>query len=201
MRIEAVGLNELQKALQNIPERLFDNVKKQFNSSGLDIHNRITLPMQSGANGLQSRSGNLARSITHDITGTTLKTLSMSVNTNSIYAMIHEKGGTIKGKDKFLFLGRGPLLSIPTQANKTGSGVTRYTPTAIFAAGGYIGQAYVFVPGSGMQSRTAMILNGEAMYTFASKVTIKPTLKMVSSAYDEVPTLLSNLDKTLLDRM
>lgn len=195
---QAIGVDSLQKLLKKLPETLFENTKKEFNRSGLNIHSGITFPMKTGANKLQSRTGNLARSIRHKLSGSALGDLGMSVFTDSPYARIHEKGGTIVGKDKFLGLGRGPLLSIPTSANKTRAGVTRMSPTAVFNAGGKIGMAYVFI-GGGIRSQLAIILNNEAMYTFAKKVTINPSLNMIKTATNEVPTLLSNLNKVLLE--
>lgn len=197
--IQIVGVDVLRKLLDDMPEELFENTKKQFNKSGLNIHRDITTPMKTGENGLQSRTGNLARSIKHNLSGNNLGTLGMEVFTKSIYSRIHEKGGTIRGKNKFLGLGRGPLLSIPTSVNKTAAGVTRMSPSAVFSAGGYIGMAYVFIPKQGLQNRLSIILNDEAMYTFAKQVTIKPTLNMVNTSVGELPTLLSNLNKTMFE--
>jgi len=187
-----VGLNEVTEMLNTMPNHLFDKAKKEVQRSTLDAQSSITKPMKTGLNGLQSRSGNLARSIQTSVTGSNLNNLKGSVFTKSIYAPIHEKGGTINAKNAYTSLAGGPFLNIPSSQNRTPAGIMRNTAKEVFSQGGYI------VKINAPKARYMVALNGTPMFWLVNNVYIKARLKMVKQAVDEIPTLLSNLNTVLL---
>lgn len=190
--VDVVGTDEVLKLLNEIPDHLYDETKKEVSRSVFNVQGAITQPMKTGVYGLQSRTGNLARSITPEVSGKTLDKLKGTISTESIYAPIHELGGKITANNAYKRLEGGPFLNIPASANRTPVGVTRMSSTAVFAQGGYI------VKIKAPRARYAVMLNGKAMFWLVKDVTIKPTLRMQISADEEVPTLLSNLNKVLL---
>ena len=188
-----VGLDEVKELLEQLPEDLFLNAKQAFRKTLFEVQSDITTPMSGGANGLQSRTGNLARSVQVSLSGTKLDTLRSSVFTDSPYAPIHEKGGTIHAKNAYKGLAGGPFLNIPSDANKTPAGVQRMSATQVFNAGGYI------VKISSAKARYMVILDGRPMFWLVNQVTIKARFKMIKTAEDGVPTLLSRLNDVLLE--
>lgn len=190
--VAVVGIDEVVTLLKDMPEELFKNSKKEIARSTFNTQAAITKPMKVGANGLQSRTGNLARSIQTSVTGTKLEDLRGRVFTDSLYAPIHEKGGLITAKRAYKGLAGGPFLNIPADANKTPAGVMRETARTVFATGGYI------IKINAAKARYAVIKNGKVMFWLVKSVRIKASLNMVKSAEDEVPTLLSNLNNVLL---
>jgi len=186
---------EVTDFLKDFPEQLFSNAKREFSRSVFNVQSNITRPMRSGMKGLQSRSGNLARSIQAFVEGDKLDKLTGFVNTDSIYAPIHETGGTITAKNAYLNLPGGPYLNIPSSLNKTPAGITRFTAAVAFSQGAYI------IPINAPKAKYAVMLDGNPLFWLVSSVNIKPTLGMVQTGEDEIPTLLSNLNQTLLDNM
>jgi hypothetical protein len=63
----------------------------------------------------------------------------------------------------------------------------------VFKSGGYI------IPISAPKIKYAVMLNGVAMFWLVKSVDIKARLNMIKTSFDEVPTLLSNLNSVLLD--
>ena len=190
---QVIGVDEVKNLLDELPEALFTNTRKEISRSLFNIQSGITKPMKSGVYGLQSRTGNLARSIQTKLEGKTLETLQGSVFTNSLYAPIHELGGTVTAKKAYTKLRGGPFLNIPAAANKTPVGITRLTAGSVFAQGGYI------IPIKAPKAKYAVMLNGKPMFWLVKQVTISPTLRMEKTAEDEIPTLLSNLNKLLFE--
>ncbi len=188
---EVVGLSAVNDLLSDIPEELFKNSKKEISRSVLNVQKGITKPMRTGQFGLQSRTGNLAKSIQTKVTGTTLRTLGGTVFTNSIYAQPHELGLKITAKNAYKGVPGGPYLNIPLSANKTPAGIMRETPRTVFLTGGFI-----------VRSRNGnwlVMKNNRAMFVLKQSVQLKKTLGMVNEGEDEVPTLLSNLNNVLLE--
>jgi hypothetical protein len=112
---QVAGLNEVRELLDELPEHLYDKTKKEFARSVFNVQQNITAPMKTGQNGLQSRSGNLARSIKFLVTGKTLDALKGRVYTKSIYAPLHEEGDIVNAKRAYKFLPGGPYLNIPSK--------------------------------------------------------------------------------------
>lgn len=191
--VEVKGVDEVVELLNALPEHLFKEARKQVAKSTINTQTVILEPLSFGTDGLQSRTGALARSIRTSITGTQLKDIRGRVFTDVIYAPIHEKGGTVTAKNAYKSLPGGPFLNIPADANKTPAGIMRETAKVVFNTGGFI------VKIKAAKAKYAVIKNGRVMFWLVKSVTIKATLGMVKAAEDEVPTLLSNLNKVLLD--
>jgi len=193
VQVQVIGVDEVREMLDIMPEVLFDNTKKAFSKNVLTIQRNITKPMKTGVNGLQSRTGNLAKSIKPKVYGKNLKDLGASVTTDSVYAPIHEKGGDIIAKNAYLNLQGGPFLNIPAKANMTAAGIMRESAMVVFNTGGYI------IKINAPKARYAVLKAGKVMFWLVKQVTIKPTLKMIKSAEDEVPTLLSSLNTVIFE--
>lgn len=193
--VEVIGISEVHELLKTMPEHVYRQAKTEISRSVFDIQKDIVTPMRTGRLGLQSRTGNLARSIQFSISGTQLDTLQGKVFTKSIYAPIHETGGLISAKRAYTRLPGGPYLNIPAGANKTPAGIMRKTATTVFSQGGYI------IPISAPRAKYAVMLNGTPMFWLVKSVNIRARLKMIETATDEVPTLLSNLNDVLLQNL
>lgn len=194
MDTEVVGADDVIDMLNSMPEHLFQQAKREIQKSTFEAQSRITLPLSIGRYGLQNRSSNLSKSIQTSVTGTKLSTLRGSVFTKSIYAPIHEVGGTVNAKNAYLFLEGGPYLNIPSSENQTPERrLTRLTATEVFNQGGYI------VKINAPRAEYMLALNGVAMFWLVKSVELKARLRMVSTATEEIPTLLSNLNKVMLD--
>jgi phage gpG-like protein len=183
-------LNMLEKLEKTSANKSVDEIKKFTFDAKRKVSERIT----DGSNGsLKSRTGELRRSIRTQNTGKHLSSMKASIYTVSKYAKIHEEGGTIKAKRAFKKLSGGPFLAIPSNENKTPSGVTRETPREVFNSGGYT------VPINGRKAKHAMFKNGKPMFWLVKEVKIPARLKMRETIEDEVPTLLSRLSDLLDD--
>jgi len=196
IRAEVTGVEEVNEMLNDLPEYLFEVAKKEIQRATLSAQKKTVQPLSKGVNGLQSRSGNLARSIQTEIKGSNLGTLRGYLFTKSPYAPVHEYGAegnnAIKAKNAYTSLPGGPFLNIPSSNNKTGAGITRLTARDVFSQGGYI------IKINAPKAQYAVMLGDKAMFWLVKSVEIKARLNMNKTAVDEVPTLLSNLDKDLL---
>ncbi len=185
-----IGSEEVQSLLNALPDHLFDRAKKAIGVSTLAVHTRVS-DFSGGSNRLNSRTGLLRRSLKAKIEGSKLNSLRGSVSTGVKYAPIHETGGTIRAKDKYLRVPGGPYLNIPLDANKTAAGVMRRNAGAVFGAGGYIIK-------SKRANYIVMSNQGVPMFVLVKQVTLKARLGMVDAMEDEVPTLLGSLQRLLL---
>jgi len=185
--VTVVGLDEVRKLLDELPEHSFDVTKVAISKAVLNTHAKVS----SYSGGLHNRSGLLRRSLKTDVKGTTLKDLRGDVYTDVKYAPIHEKGGTISAIDKYLRVPGGPYLNIPLATNKTAAGVMRMNARQVFSAGGYI-----------IKSRIGnyLVMSGtdQPMFVLKKQVTIPARLGMEKAAEGEIPTLLSTLSSELL---
>lgn len=189
--VEVKGLDEIQAGLKNIPFWLFGAAEKEVKRSTLSIRRGVTKNFKRssdmGGNKLHSRTDALRLSIKTATRGTTLNTLRGSVFSDSIYAPIHEHGGTVKAKDKYLRVPGGPYLNIPLPSNKTPAGVMRKNARTVFNEGGYI-----------MRSARGnyIVMSGinEPMFILRKKVEIPARLGMVKAAEDEIPTMLGRIN-------
>jgi phage gpG-like protein len=185
--IAITGAEDLQRMLRRLPEDVFASTKEAFTVATFNAHAGILRRLR--GNPMQSRTGNLARTILPEVKGSTMATLKASVYSTAGYARIHELGGVVKARDKYRWLPGGPYLNIPTDANKTGAGVMRRSSTDVFRAGGKVMKG---------PEGFGLYLNGMRMFRFARKVTIKPQLGMRDTVTAEIPTLLSTLNDLLL---
>ncbi len=188
--VDIRGEDSVSDMLKKMPEEMFKNVRKDFRRAVFNVQKNVIVPMAMGENGLQSRTTNLARSVRTSVRGATIDDLTSEVYTDSPYALIHEVGGVINAKKAYRKMRGGPFLNIPTDANKTASGVTRMSPREVFAGGGKIRWS--------ASGQKFLMFEGTPMFTFAKSVTIPARLGMAKAGNDEVPTLISNLKKHLL---
>ena len=180
------GVDDVKNLLKRLPDQLFDKSKKAVSDSVFRVHQKVSDRVRDGVDDtLHSRTGALKRSLKPSVTGTTLDKLDGRISTTSIYAPTHEFGATIKAKDKYLRVPGGPYLNIPLPPNKTAAGVTRKTARQVFLGGGYLVK--------GPRRYVVMDASHKPMFVLVKQVTIKPRLKMIQTAEEEVPTLLSNL--------
>ena len=188
--IEVIGLDEVSEILNKLPEHSFDAAKQAFRKAALETHNTVEARIGNGSP-LHNRTGRLRRSIQFRTDGQSLQTLKSKVFSDVVYAPIHETGGTIKAKDKYLRVKGGPYLNIPLSANKTAAGVMRMGAREVFNAGGFIIKSkkgnYLVMSGT-----------GQPMFVLKKQITIPARLGMMDAANDSIPTLLSTLSDELL---
>ncbi|MEA1079526.1 hypothetical protein [Marinobacter qingdaonensis] len=164
--------------------------KDAIRSSLLSVQRKMSQRTKNGP--LYSRTGELSRSFNTRTYGTDkIESVGGRVFTNSVYAPIHEYGGTIRAKRAYASLPGGPFLNIPSDQNKTAAGVMRLSPREAFNAGAFI------VPINSARSKFMVLLNNKPLFWLVKSVTIKPRLEFVSTAEAEVPTLLSTITKNL----
>jgi phage gpG-like protein len=187
--VELEGVDEVNDLLSRIPKENFDATKAVFKDSITNIHKEVTDRIRFGP--LNSRTGQLARSMTTSVEGSSMRNISARVYTKSPYAPIQELGGTVRAKRAYKGLKGGPYLNIPASANKTSAGVMRSPASSVFSQGGYI------VPITSPRARYAVMLNGVPMFWLVKDVKIPPRLGLIKATEDEVPTLLSSLDQVL----
>jgi len=178
--VKAVNLKEVVDYIAKMPAETFDIVKTEMATALFKADKAIKTDTD-----LNKRTGNLFKSMRVKVQGTTLKNLQASIYTTSIYAPIHEYGGTVKAKNAYKKVPGGPYLNIPTDANKTAAGVTRKSATQVFAAGGFIVK---FKSG-----KYGLMLKGEVVYTFHKSVKIPKRLNMEKHTEDQIPTMLSKI--------
>lgn len=194
--IKVTGIEEVQELLRDIPEALFIDTKKSLAKTVLSIQSKVVL----GFNGdpslsLQTRTGNLQRSIKTENRGDDLASLRSSVFTRSIYAPIHEVGGTIKAKNAFRSLPGGPFLAVPSDNNKTAAGVTRFSPRDSFMIGASIRKL------RNPRKAQYMIIDQDLgpLFWLVPEVIIKARLGMQDETDKAIPDLVKELDNILLE--
>lgn len=190
LTVQITGLPEVRALVAAAPEQIYAAARGAFSEAVFTVQGAVLQRLQ--GNPLQSRTGNLARSIIPEVTGGSLKDLKGRVYSTASYARIQEVGGTITAKNKYRWLKGGPYLNIPTENNKTAAGVTRLSSRDVFAQGGKVKNG---------SEGFGLYLHGLRMYRFAKRVTIKPQLGMLQAADDEVPNLLSRLSALLTDNL
>ena len=194
MRVEVRNLDEVTRALRDMPIDLFPDVRRVFQQAVLGASNKTK---QNATSILNVRSGHLKQSINQEVTGTRIGDICASVYSASVaggspvkYARVHEFGAqggdAIRAIDKYLGVPGGPYLNIPLPGNKTPAGVTRRQAREVFASGGYIRQS---------RAGNWIVFDGDSkpMFYLTKSVEIPARLGMRDAAADEVPTLLSRL--------
>lgn len=182
--VQVNNLAEVTRSLNRVPQMWFDDAKKVFQNATLRASNKTK---SNATSILNVRSGHLKQSINQEVRGNNLQTLKASVFSASVvggmpvkYAPIHEMGGTVTAKDKYMTVPGGPYLNIPTAANRTAAGVTRLQAREVFAMGGYLRGRSVW-------------LGDVMMFALVRQVRIPPRLGMQEACNDEIPTILSEL--------
>jgi len=191
MQVTVNGVSEIEALLNAMTAEMGDNARKALQKSLFTVKRKTASRLKNGP--LYSRTGDLAKSFKYktNLKGE-IKDLYGEVYTDSIYARIHETGGTINAKNKYINVPGGPFLNVPLSANKTPAGVMRENARSVFAGGGYIFK-------SKKGNWIVMSGNDVPMFVLKKQVTIPARLEFVKTATDEVPTLISNLNKVLLD--
>lgn len=212
VEISVSGFVEVQELLRNMPDTVFENTKKVFGKNVRTIHKKVLSQLKDASSPLVNRTGALARSIRTSNKGNDINTLYSAIYTDSKYAPVHELGSTgllggpITAKRAYSNVPGGPYLNIPLSNNKTEAGVMRESAREIFNAGGYImkskrGNWLVMKP-TGMitTDRDGRKVNvAVPMFVLKKSVSIPARLKMLITADEEMPTLLSSLNQVILD--
>lgn len=183
-QVEVRGIEDLQRFLGTLPERLHANAKNAYRRAVFGAQREITGNLRGSP--MQSRTGSLARSILPEVSGSKLSELSGRIYSTSKYAPIHEYGGVVKARDKYLGVPGGPYLNIPQDANKTAAGVMRMGARQVFDQGGYIAGRGVY-------------LDGELMFVLVREVKIEAQLGMRDAADEALAGLIEELRNIVLD--
>lgn len=195
--VQVVGLDEVRAMLRRADQGQFGIVRTAFRDTLKRAHRRMA--DRTSGNPLRRRSGQLARSIKTRMEGSRLSNLRGVVYTDpsvAPYAGVQETGATIRAKDAYATLPGGPYLAIPSDQNKTPSGVTRETPRSVHQAGGFV------APITAPKARYAVFRSDMTpMFWLVRKVTIPPRLGMRETTEGEIPTLLSDLAGMLEDNL
>jgi hypothetical protein len=184
--VQLIGMEQVQQQVAGLDDSMFESAKKEFNKSAFIVKGKMANRSRNGP--LHARTGELARSWRSKVYGNTLETLGSEVFSTSPYALIHEKGGTIRAKNAYKGLQGGPYLNIPSSQNQTAAGVTRMTPREAFNAG-----ANIIPLNNAPKAKFMILLNGQPMYWLVKEVTIPAKLGLETTARDEVQPLLARL--------
>ena len=193
--VDVRGITEVRATLAEFPDDTFRSATVAMRAATANAKRTVRggFTDYNGSRGqakLQNRSGNLRNSIKRETSGNTLSSLFSRLYSDSSNASIHEFGGTISAKNKYLRVPGGPYLNIPTPGNLSGSGLTVSSPGEVFASGGYIFKS---------KAGRWLVANkrGTPMFVLVKSITIKPRLGMNKAVEDEIPTLLGTLRNEL----
>lgn len=188
LRVDVINLAEVQQYLDELPEDTFNKSKNIFTDAVFVAHGTVAKNLTTK---LKIRTGTLARSVRTEVEGTKLKNLRASLygardlgGKQLVYTLTQEFGATIKAKRAYKGVPGGPYLNIPIGSNLTPAGVQRLGAREVFNQGGYI------------VGRTVM-LKGEVMFALVKQVKIPPRLGMRDAVDEQIPTVLSSLQKLL----
>lgn len=187
-KVNIVNLKSVSDFIKKVPDYSFDALKEELAISLLEADKNIKANAE-----LERRSGNLMKSMTSEIEGTSIASLKASEYTDCIYAGIHETGGTVTAKNAYRGVPGGPYLNIPGKANLTAAGVMRQTPKMVFDNGGFI-MGKTVMRGGNDEARKY-----DVMFYLKKSITVPPRLNMVKSVEDGVPTLLARFSSRFGD--
>ena len=152
-RSQVIGAQKLQAAMQAAPERLARGIKLALNNAGSRWQGEMTTRTRTV---LKRRTGRLAGSITHKVSGSDLKSLELRAATTSPYAKVHEHGTKGKGgKLPDITAKNGKYLTIPIRDNLTGGGDVRFKSAAALRA---TGKTFVLRTSDGPNGRAYIVL-------------------------------------------
>ena len=181
-----------QNLIASFPNEMFAIFKDAVEISTLNVHRKVTNNFGIGGNKLHSRSGRLKRSLITIVGGNSISRLSGKVQagggTQQVkYAILQEKGGTIRPKNnKYAGVPGGPYLNVPLPPNKTAAGVMRKTARTIFSEGGFIAK-------SRRGNWLVMSRQGVPMFYLKKESKIKARLGMIDAKDNEIPVLMQNI--------
>jgi len=181
--------SEVDSYLKEFPQVTFEQARAIYANAVLAADKETK---RNATDVLNVRTGALRRSIQNEVDGFDLDSLRASVFSGAfqgskpiVYAPIHERGGTIKAKNKYLRVPGGPYLNIPIGENKTAVGVMRMTARMVFRKGGYIKKS--------RNGKWIVWLESEPMFVLKKQVTIKPRLGMEKAADKQIDNVLDAL--------
>src|SRR5574337_1777690 len=122
LQVDVKGAAEALAFVKGIPAHLYQGARTAFSKATFAAQEDVLGNL--AGNPLNSRTGALAKSITPQVQGSSLPTLTGRIYSGMIYAPIQEKGGTVEAKGKYMGVPGGPYLNIPTQANNGGECIT-----------------------------------------------------------------------------
>lgn len=162
------------RAARLYPARMFKEVRKEYIRIAINFRNRYSKARLRGRPGVEVGTGQLRRSLGHDVSGNTLRTLDLAVfigGRGAPYAWTHEGAHddavtTIRKKDK--------KLSIPLFGAKTSAGISQV-----------LSPRQMNLKYGGKSSKGNTILrdrnSGEAMWVLVDEVQIPARLAFRSS--------------------
>lgn len=137
-RVNSASLTRVRKAIETAPARVFPVMKREFERIGYQWENAVgkRFTGQTGETSLHTRTGALARSLSHSVSGSSLGNLQLRcVSQGPNYARAQNDGAVITPKSK-------RALTIPLDANKTPAGVPRFATVALLEAA-YPGRVFL----------------------------------------------------------
>lgn len=199
--VSAPLTSAIAEEMRGVPVSLFLETKRVFANATRSAQREVVSGIRSGP--LYRRTGALARSIQTEVIGSDIGTLSASLFSANpggekavVYAPIHELGGTVKAKNKYMGVPGGPYLNIPLPANKTAAGVTRRSARTVFASGGTLARAGTrwFVIGKPTTKSKRIV----PMFILVKQVVIPARLGMLSTATSYLPDILAGIRQAKL---
>lgn len=187
IQLRFTSYNVIKQFLKELPDDAYNDARKVFEEVGEDVYKAIQ--DRADGKGVRRRSGSLYNSIRFNIGGTDLKSLRMSITTNSPYAAAHEEGATIRAKNKYMWLRGGPYMNIPTAANTRSDGRPISDARTLFNTGARIKSGNT---GFGIYSGATKMMH------LAKVVKIPARLRFRETGVDYFPTLLSRLEEVFL---
>lgn len=176
----------------DVGNNLYRQARREFSRAVLLAHQQVMRTFGESGSSIKSRTGHLRRSINGTVEGNNLNLLKGKLASASVYAPIHEYGGTIRGKDKYMHVTGVPLLNIPLDANKTPSGQMRFNAREVFDQGGYIVKR---------QGRHPLVMiDGVPMFVLVESVYIRARLGMRDAMAEATPALIEGLSNIRLQR-
>jgi len=189
LSVEVINLSETFRYIERMPEETFEDAQFVFRTAVLAADSQVK---GNFGKTLKTRSGTLRRSIQTSVEGTNLETLDARIfgakfsgGEQLVYTLTQEFGAEIKAKNAYKNIPGGPFVNIPLSANKTPAGVQRLGAREVFNAGGYI------------RGRAVFSHDDKPMFALVKKVTIPAALGMIEAAEDQVPTILSSLQRKI----
>ena len=119
--VDVRGITEVRSLLSEFPDSTFKAATAAMRVATVNAKRTVQGKFRpysgQGSDNLQNRSGGLRSSIRRETSGLTLANLFSRLYSDSPFASIHEEGGTINARNKYMGVPGGPYLNIPTPSN------------------------------------------------------------------------------------
>jgi phage gpG-like protein len=189
VNVDIFGMDEFRRKL--VSNLSTEVVRTEVKKSMFMAHNQVQKNLTTK---LKHRTGTLARSMRHRVTGTLKTDLKGELYSDVIYSRIHEFGGTVVAKNAYKGVPGGPYLNVPSGDNLTAAGVMRRGPGSVFQAGGYIRRLKSGKYGVFLKKKDG---KDSLMFVLIKSTTIKPQLGAKAAVEDEIPSLIRRLAKRM----